>query len=255
MQPVVPQIIDYQSVVEQLCNRHGWGLLDRAEFSAQLAVRAQSTSPPDVESLTKLAVNLYCEILHAACGSSGDRRQRAYTELAHYLYDHALQKYRDPDLAHEITHDAIILVHEQLANCHNPGAFLAFALLKVWNAATATFRRRDRHAKRATPLLVDDGEQGGREPVDQQTPAPEALAVTTEQQQRLMMRFDHLIEAAPRAEKQIQAVLLKFLYNYSDEEIGDQLATEVANVHVLRSRGLKRLREDPVLRQLALEMA
>ena len=69
----------------------------------------------------------------------------------------------------------------------------------------------------------------------------------------LAARLGELIRASPRAEKQFRAVLYKFCYGYSDNEIAESLGTDVANVHVLRSRGLKRLRKDPILRKMARE--
>lgn len=246
---------DTQQLIRHLLHKHGWQLLDEADLIQRLQARAATDAVglDDPVALNKLAVNLYCETWHAACNSDGARRHRAYTELSHYLYDHALPKYRDPDLAHEITQDALILVHEQLVNCQNPGAFMAFALLKLWNAATAYFRRRDRQAAHITDL-IDAEDEDAREPADLTTPTPEASALATEVKTTLLQRISELVQSAPRAEKQFKAVLFKFLYSYSDEEIAVALATDVANVHVLRARGLKRLRDDPMLRRLAQEM-
>ena len=51
-----------------------------------------------------------------------------------------------------------------------------------------------------------------------------------------------VIEANPRARKQLLAVAMKYLEEWDDEEIAAALGTTVANVHVLRSRGLAKLR-------------
>jgi RNA polymerase sigma factor (sigma-70 family) len=228
--------------------RHGWKLLAEDDFSRQLYGRAKAAGITDAEALTSLAVNLYCQVWHTACCSRGEQRKRAFSELAHYLYDRALHKYGERELAHEVAHDAIVLIHEQLENCQNPGAFMAFALLKLWNAATTYFRRRDRLLAQ---LSLEGEEEEEAEIVDRQSVGPEAATLQTELVETLLWRIGELMQAEPRAQKQYQAVLYKFIYGYSDQEIADHLEMDVAGVHVLRSRGMKRLREDPALRRLA----
>ena len=72
--------------------------------------------------------------------------------------------------------------------------------------------------------------------------------------QALLTRLEEIVRQTPRARSQFQAVFLKFLHGYSDEEIAEALDTRVSNVHVLRSRGLKRLRQDAVLQRLAADL-
>ncbi|MFQ5857768.1 MAG: sigma-70 family RNA polymerase sigma factor [Anaerolineae bacterium] len=243
-------------VVRRLIDRHDWRLLDEADFTAQVLARAQASDASTDEAITPLAVNLYCEVWHAACGSNGQRRAQAYTELVHYLYDRARHKYGDPEMAQEMAHDAVILVAEQLDNCQNPGAFMAFAMLKLWNAATDVFRRRDRWETHIAPLPDDD--ESGRQP-GPIPPAPPGGDPHHEAEVQLLCEelfenLEEIIRQAPRARNQLLAVFLKFLRGYSDEEIAVELETSVQNVHVLRSRGLKRLREDPGLRRLARDV-
>jgi DNA-directed RNA polymerase specialized sigma24 family protein len=242
-----------QSVVTDLVQRHGWQLLETQTFAKQLLVRAQESGAVDAEALTPLAVNLYCLAWYAACRSQGPLRARAYQELAHYLYDRALHKYGDADMAHDMAQDALILIYEQIDDCHNPGAFMAFALLKLWNAATTYFRMRHRHVEQTELLPADETEEASPEWVDRMLPLPETTSVDRELAATLIVRVNALVQASPRAHKQYLAVLYKFLHGYSDQEIAGALETDVAGVHVLRSRGLSRLREDPVLRQLAEE--
>lgn len=244
-----------QDVVQQLIERYDWQLLDAETLSRQLHERAQAACVTDREGLVKLAVTLYCEEWYAACGGEGERRTRAYTELARYLYDAARHKYGDQELAHEIAHDALILVAEQLSSCQKPGAFLAFVSLKLWNAATTHLRRRDRlaaHTEELPEQTIETGDAiaGAESTLLSPSPTPEESVLSRDLTTTLLTRVGELMQESPRAHPQFKAVLLKFLYAYSDEEIARELETEVQNVHVLRSRGLKRLREDAVLRQL-----
>lgn len=258
-QPLTPD--QCHAILTTLLAGHDWQLLTEPEL--YLLVMARLAAPGETpavtqavvteEAVTKAAINLYCAAWHRACGTTGARRARAYTELAHYLYDRALHKYRDRELAQEVTHEAILLVAQQLDHCHNPGAFMAFALLKLWNAATAYFRARDRQAQQTQPM-PEESEDAQSVPVAPAAAMPERVAIDHALTTTLFTRVGELMVAAPRAQQQLKAVMFKFLYDYSDQEIADALATDLANVHVLRSRGLKRLRGDAVLQQLFAEM-
>lgn len=244
-----------ESVLATFLTSHAWQLLTAQELAIQVWARPLPPGEATQETLMKLAVNCYCESWYAACCASGARRTRAYTELAHYLYDRALHKYSDQATAQEITHEAILLVAQQLDQVQNPGAFLAFALLKLWNAATTYFRQRDRQARRTQPLPGPTLDDQPGDLIDPQAPLPAVITEQNELETQVRARIDALMAAAPRARNQLQAVLLKFLHGYSDAEIATALETDVANVHVLRSRGLNRLREDGALRALFEEMA
>lgn len=239
-----------RAVLAPLLAAHDWRLIEVEEFCQRVLQHHASAQEIGQDGILKSAVNVYCESWHAACRSNGERRQRAYTELAHYLYDRALHKYHDAEMAHEITHEAILLIAQQIDQVRNPGAFLAFALLKLWNAATTYFRQRDRQARRTQPLPDPSEEDQPSEVADQSTPLPAITSERSELERQVRARIEALIAEAPRAQLQFQAVLLKFLHGYSDSEIAEALATDVANVHVLRSRGLNRLRGDTALRQL-----
>lgn len=242
-------------VVRRLIERHGWSLIDEADFSARVCERARATdAPAEEDAITPLAINLYCKVLYRACCSRGRRRERAYTELARYLYERAQYKYDDPEMARAITHDAIILISEQLDNCRKPGAFLAFAMLKLWNAATTYFRRRDRRRDRTEALSEEHPEERSPAYATPPSASPEAMVVDAATVDAVLVRLEEIFRETPRARNQLRAVFLKFLHGYGDGEIAEGLDTNVSNVYVLRSRGLKRLRKDPVLRRLAQEL-
>ncbi|MCB0064142.1 MAG: RNA polymerase sigma factor [Caldilineaceae bacterium] len=251
-----PTLTDTQceAALASFLTSHDWQLLTPHELWILILERSLPGGEITQEALINIAINCYCIAWHTACGASDTRRLRAYTELAHYLYDRALHKYGDREVAQEITHEAILLIAQQLDQVQNPGAFLAFALLKLWNAATTYFRQRDRQARHTQPLPDATVEDQPRELVDLHASLPMAVTESNELEQQVRTRIDALIAAAPRARSQLQAVLLKFLYGYSDAEIATALETDVANVHVLRSRGLNRLRADQELRQLFEEI-
>jgi RNA polymerase sigma factor (sigma-70 family) len=252
-----------ERTITQLMQRHNWQLLDKSAFVTRLLARAQEReqvgNSVGHEPLNSLAVNEYCLVWHAACRQAGPQQARAYQEIAHYLYDRALHKYGDPDMAHDIAQDALLLIYEQIDNCRNPGAFMAFALLKLWNAATTYFRKRKRALAETLPN-DDDAERDEAASdeaapawIDHSQPPLDESAANRELAVNIMRRVTDLLHASPRAHKQYMAVLYKFLHGYSDQEIAEALETDVAGVHVLRSRGLSRLRDDPILHELAEE--
>lgn len=243
-------LLSIRHQIDRLCDRHQWQLLSRNEFATEVA----ALNPVSDDAIVRYATNYYCKVWHGACCPDHPLRDRAFQELARYVYDRAVYKYSDADLAQELSQETIILVAEQIDRCREPGAFMAFVMMKLWNAATAYFRMRDRHTTRQVDLTVANSHEVDLALANRGQLLPELHAVQAENTERIVARLAEIMQAAPRARNQLLAVLLKFLAALSDEEIASELNTDVANVYVLRSRGLKRLRKDALLRELATEI-
>ncbi|MEM7127374.1 MAG: RNA polymerase sigma factor [Chloroflexota bacterium] len=241
-----------QEVALWLIHRYQWHLLSVENLTAQLHARTlQAEENHDKAFLTNQATNLYCVVLYDACGTEGESRERAYLELSHYLYDIAIYKYGDPELAEEFVQEAIFRTFRLLDRCREPGAFLTFATFKLRQAATDYFRKRDREQKRTESLPEAFETDVVDNPTDQLPdlglPPLEELVISVEWAERILNRIVELIQQQSRAKNQFLAVILKYLYDWSDQEIAQELDTSVSNVHLLRSRGLKRLRDDSSL--------
>ncbi len=79
---------------------------------------------------------------HMACsGNEGyERQNRAYDELFRYLHDSA--RYRYPDMGEEVSQRALTNIFTAFERCRQPGAFLAFALQHLLDAARAPRREQ-----------------------------------------------------------------------------------------------------------------
>lgn len=249
------QCTQCQEVVAHLVKRHQWQLLPTKEFALRLHQRVIATGGEHHEGvLTTQAINLYCIEWYEACASEGERQERAFAELSRYLYDRALYQYKDAELATEFVQEALFRVFRLLHTCKNPGAFLTFTMFKVRQAATDYFRKRDRERLRTETLsedqAIDRAGDGTNQFVDSTRLPLVETVIDVEKAEAVLERIAELIAQNPRAKNQFLAVILKYLYDWSDKEIARELGISVGNVHILRNRGRKRLGNDPVLSEL-----
>ena len=123
---------DCRNAIAHLIARHDWQLLDRDEFVRRTLAELHTDVTADPQ---RAAIYTYSKALHLACsGAEGPERQRrAYTELFRYLYDSARRRY--PDVCHDATRRALERVFTSFERCRQPGAFLAFALQHLMDAA------------------------------------------------------------------------------------------------------------------------
>jgi len=172
--------------------------------------------------------------LYDACLGHGgkDLQELAYTELFHYLYRYAYSRY--PDIAEDITAQALENIYRRIESCRQPAAFLAFALLNVRNAL-----RQTRRARSEIELSIfEDAEYSiaSSETVDASLQKKETLQVLSDAIKQLHLRDQQLI-------------LLKYVEGLSDDEISERLGIPVNQIRVLRNRVRHRLRLDSALRE------
>jgi hypothetical protein len=150
-----------QRVVQQLLQKYQWRLLDEEVLVAKVWEQAQVANVGRDEDLVKLAKAIYSAAWYAACKDQKGQREQAFQELSIELYKIARQQYLGHfDLAdvEEITQTALVLVWEQLDNCHTPAAFIKFCMYKLRNAATSHIRQEIKTLKHTEPL-PDEGSQ------------------------------------------------------------------------------------------------
>lgn len=230
-------------IVRRLLTRHDWRLLDYAEFLRRTIDALATQAQADVQFA---AFGVYNLALYQACsGSEGDdRRERGFVELFQVVYDRAWHAY--PEICDDATQQALAQVIARFATCREPRAFIPFTLQHLMGAARE-LRRRARPARSLEREVGDDDLS-----LAERLSAPddiEAEAVAREERERLHAFLSSYVRNHPRAQKQIDAVRLKFLAGLDDELISRTLGVSVQNVHVLRSRGLRRLRDDPGWRE------
>jgi RNA polymerase sigma-70 factor, ECF subfamily len=216
-----------QRTIRALIGKHDWALVSEANLlelvlDAHPSVRA-------TDNLERLIKNYYIAALHAACRQTEDldRHERGYQELFRHLYRAAYNQW--PDLAEDVTQQALLLVYEQIDRCREPVAFLAFALNKLRGAFQQIRRIEGNHL----PLAGADQRSAV---IDQAI-----LGSPLFEQEALHILFD-AIKRLP--DKQRQTIVLKFFRGLNDEDISERVGVRVGHVRVLRHRSLAQLRND-----------
>jgi len=239
------------SIIDALLAQHEWQLLARADFIQQALeyVRADVAGDPQ-----RAAIHTYALALYEACSGilGADQQNLAYTELFKYLYDVAHRRY--PDICDDVTQQAIVNIFTQFAHCRMPGAFLAFALQYLMDAARAIRRQEDRFPWPLSNVVDQDHCNHGEALPAQQALDPSAMILADE----LRSRFEELtclfLRKHPRAVQQFEALRLKFIYGLDELSISRRLGKSVKSIYVLRARALEKLRAEPEWRAFANEL-
>jgi RNA polymerase sigma factor (sigma-70 family) len=233
--------------VDLLLDRHGWRLLERAEFLHRTLDHLRSGIARDAR---RAATFTYSQALHMACsGAEGYERQNsAYGELFRYLHESA--RYRYPDMDEEVSQRALMNIFMAFERCRQPGTFLAFALQHLLDAARAL--RREQPRALATPAGVHAYALGAQLPDDRQ-PDPAEVVIAGELRARFEQLAQEFLRKHPRAAKQFAALRLKFIDGLDDATIAARFGVSVKSVYVLRARAAEKLRAEPAWHALAAE--
>ena len=240
---------DCRRAVCALIERYDWRLLSETEWVERTLHSAPAGETPNWE---KLVWRQYATVLHQACRQTADssRREQAYDELHNFLWQAACRYW--PELADDAAQRALILVFQQLDKWDDHGAFLFFAYNKLRQAFKEEQRARGlKRSRRVTEVAAADlspGEMEREVEAEGQPPLAESLS----QAERLLQ----LIEAILRLTNphQQQTILWKFFEGVRDEEIAARLDITPGHVRALRSRGLTKLRHDPILRNYFVDL-
>ncbi|MBI3942084.1 MAG: sigma-70 family RNA polymerase sigma factor, partial [Chloroflexi bacterium] len=142
--------------------------------------------------------------------------------------------------------EAIALIYQNLRTCSQPAAFLKFAIYQLLTAFHRIAPQRGGTTEAVSSLeeelLVQDTEKDLVAELQAEAPDLEHSYEARERAAGLLRWLRGVIDANPRARNQILAVTMKYLEGREDAEIAAALGTTAANVYVLRSRGLEKLR-------------
>jgi RNA polymerase sigma factor (sigma-70 family) len=232
--------------INGLLARHRWELLPREELVRRAAehLRVGTAAGPE-----RAAMYAYSQALHTACsGAEGTQRQnQGYDELFRYLHD--IARWRYPDIHDDAAQQALERTFKVFERCREPGAFLAFSIQRLMEAAR-TLRRQERHIHRLTPATPIHRDI---RLVDEQQPDPSTHVVAGELRSRFELLAAEFLRKHPRATMQFAALQLKYLEGLDEKTISQRLGKSVESVYVLRSRAIEKLRDDPGWRALAIE--
>jgi RNA polymerase sigma factor (sigma-70 family) len=245
-----------RTVVATLLAAYAWRLLTVDELTAAVMAQASAEHLPVPDQIRKWAIHLYClqALYPASLGAHGSQaQQQAFAELASYLYRIAQRAW--PTVAEDATQDALVAIYEKAAYCHNAGAFLAFAIQKLRDAARKRLRIGTRERSLDELLEEDAYRDAPVNSVSERAADAEVAPLIHELRRQVVDRLQTLRAELPRARRQLDAVWLRYIQEQSMEEIAFHLQTTVANVSVLLTRGLERLRQDPDLLALAADLS
>jgi RNA polymerase sigma factor (sigma-70 family) len=242
------------AIVRQLMEDHDWRLLSEDAF---VQVVLECIPPEGSNELRKWCINTYCQqALHPAClGALGEKkRKRGFEELATYLY--RLAHWKWPHIAEDAVQEALVRVYDRVDQCRNPGAFLAFAIQQLRDAAKKLSKAKTRELS-LDELLEQDfyGDMSADKAVGMaEEERVEEAALYADLKRQVAARIKQVRRQNPRAHRQLNAVCLRYFRELSNAEIATVLKTTPENVSVLISRGLEKLRKDKQLWDLAEEI-
>ena len=246
-----PGLAECEAVARRVVANQGWTLVEEWDaFVAEVArtVAAEPAGRPG-ESLEKrverAVTRAYCPILYAACcRRHGPRCVRAFEELGRYLHAVALCRVEDREAAAEAAQRVLEIVYAHLDRVREPWAFLGYARIVLLRELTP--RRGQGRLLRFVPLRGDDPEAPGVQPADPQADTDRAEAERDVDQAALR----EAIRRCLRSPQQREVILRLFLAEQSVVQVADALGTTPANVWVLKSRALDRLRHCPDVARL-----
>lgn len=239
-----------QAAVDRLLARHSWRLLAPDEFVRRTHAHLGAGHAADPH---RAAVYAYSHALHAACsGGEGVARQdQGYTELFRYLYDSAVRRY--PDICDDTTQRALERTFTMFGRCREPGAFFAFALQQLMDAARTLRRQEEGHPWSLDAPVGEGDDTLGAVLPDRAARDPVGQVLDQERQVRVRRLVREFTRAHPRARQQLAALWLKHMEGFDDTAISQKLGKPARSLYVLRSRAIAKLQMDSGWQTLARE--
>jgi RNA polymerase sigma factor (sigma-70 family) len=226
--------------------KYGWQLIeDESAFIDEALIEAQSRLPNHRRTLEQVIadaiVNRYNHLWYAACRENNTLRQRrALEELHRYLFRAALYK-TNPDrfMAEECAQEALILAWQRLHQVRDAGAFMRWASMILINLMKRKLAKPSQEDELDRSEEDSDEQPPQPSPLDTQPAAPAPSQLTQDSRTRL----EAAIRKCLSSEQQVAVIIGLFLDERAFIELADQLNSSVANISVLKSRALDKLRE------------
>ena len=231
-----------RAAADQLVARYQWRLLGLDEFVERTLghMRAGAADRP-----VNAAMGAYCAALHAACsGAEGPLRQnRAYEELAKYLYSLTSMRFADlpPQAREDVTQSALERVFKSFERCREPVAFLAFAALHLLDAVRVA-RRQEQRAAQSLEQARGPSQEPFEDLLQDDRPEPIEQVIAGEQRMAIEQLLQEYLRAHPRAAQQVAVLRMEWLEDLDDLEISRRLGISLNSVYAARSRIVKSMR-------------
>ncbi len=242
-----------EAIARRVVANQGWSLVEQwDEFVAEVARSVVAGSGKRAgdsleKRLERAVTRAYCPLLYAACCERhGPRCVRAFEEVGRYLHAVALRRVEDREAAAEAAQRALEITYAHLDDVREPWAFLGYARIILVRELTS--RRGRGKLLQFVPLRGDDPQDPGVQPSDPQADLERAEAERGVDEVALRAAIRRCL----RSRQQREAIVRLFLEEQSVVQVADALGTTPANVWVLKSRALDRLRRCPDLVVLLL---
>jgi len=217
-----------RAIVRELMEDNDWRLLSEDAFVQAVLECIPPEESNDPEQLRKWCINTYCrQALHPAClGTLGEqKRERSFEELATYL--HRLAHWKWPHIAEDAVQEALVTVCERVEHCRKPGAFLAFAIQQLRDAAKKLSKVETRKRSLEELLELDFyGDISADKTVGMvEEEGVEEAVLYADLKRQVAARIEHVRRQNPRAHRQLDAVCLRYFRELSNVEIATVLKT------------------------------
>ncbi|RIK33559.1 MAG: hypothetical protein DCC55_34710 [Chloroflexi bacterium] len=197
------------------------------------------TRPPTLKTPPESAV-----LYHACRSGDTNVQQAAYETLWGYLLPVVFFLVREQpdadDLAQDCAQQALVRIHQRLAECHEPVAFRTWARRIACNLTIDELRRR----KRLTPLPDAEQEPSSAVALVQTQAAPDEEVLRSFGQ----MELRELLNQAPLSERSRRTIIGRYLDELADEAMAqtesDLAGTAVlpSHIQVTRAKNMAKLR-------------
>lgn len=237
-------------IAGELCAQYNWQLATPNQLTEGLRYKLTHF----INDPRRALVREYYSLVYAACKDeqSPARREQAFIELGQMLYRVAFNKF-GADTAEEVVNHALAMIWEKLGACRSSETFLDFALYKLKAAATDQRRFERNNTTRflvqtQTALLAEDTEdENDVLPQDEGTDGVLDVADIAQKHEcahALLLAIDALANKNQR-----EVLTLDLTEEIDDAEIAARLGLNPVNVRKLRFDGLRKLRQNPLLRE------
>ncbi len=246
--------------------KRGWKLVgDEADFVDKILEELEHRCIADKSALEqatllqRATIRQYCVILHTACSETGSALQRAaFRELWCYLYPMAYYKTSDSELAQDLTQQALLNIWRNLSRIQ-PGNFLAYAKIVLLNGIRERYRKEGRGKLDRSPdnseSVMNESEMGHPDESEGTGGLGEIGDTSADEVDRSLLNKESerellvILGGCLKNPRERQVVVALFFEDKRYVETAQELGLTVDHVHVLRHRGLAKLRQCEAYRQ------
>ncbi len=244
-----------QRVTPQVLEQRDWQLItDLTAFSERVAQAiAQGTVRPspgmsDDQVARRATTHIYCQELYWASGQNGTLRQhRAFQEIGRYIQIVAQRYEHDPNIIQECIQQTLVIFWEKREQIRNPGSLLRWVEMVIYREIKRHWRQKQRKREIVAGDNMAEDKTKAEDKVEhfwnalRAHSSPDEQVVDRELREQLWIQVQHALAGHPRQ----QAVIIGYyMYELGFLELANMLNTSVSNVHLIKCRALKRLRQD-----------